>query len=63
MPTNLYGLGSIYDLNNSHALPSLLRKFHEAKVSESSEVTVGEVEHLLENSCIVMIWQMHCYFY
>ena len=40
MPTNLYGPGDNYDLNGSHVLPALLRKFHEAKVSESSEVTV-----------------------
>jgi GDP-L-fucose synthase len=40
MPTNLYGPGDNYDLNNSHVLPALLRKFHEAKVSGSSKVTV-----------------------
>ena len=40
MPTNLYGPGDNYDLNSSHVLPALLRKFHEAKVSEASEVTV-----------------------
>ncbi len=31
MPTNLYGPGDNYDLQNSHVLPALLRKFHEAK--------------------------------
>ena len=31
MPTNLYGFGDNYDLNNSHVLPALIRKFHEAK--------------------------------
>ena len=36
MPTNLYGPGDNYDLNSSHALPWLLRKFHEAKISNSS---------------------------
>jgi GDP-L-fucose synthase len=40
MPTNLYGPGDNYDLNSSHVLPALLRKFHEAKMSKSSEVTV-----------------------
>jgi len=40
MPTNLYGPGDNYDLDSSHVLPALLRKFHEAKISESSEVTV-----------------------
>lgn len=32
MPTNLYGLNDNYDLKNSHVLPAMLRKFHEAKV-------------------------------
>lgn len=40
MPTNLYGPNDNYDLNNSHVLPALLRKFHEAKVSGVSEVEV-----------------------
>ena len=31
MPTNLYGPGDNYDLNNSHVLPAMIRKFHEAK--------------------------------
>ncbi|PWJ40942.1 GDP-L-fucose synthase [Sediminitomix flava] len=38
MPTNLYGPNDNYDLNNSHVLPALLRKFHEAKVNGDSEV-------------------------
>jgi len=40
MPTNLYGLNDNYDLNNSHVLPALLRKFHEAKINDQSEVIV-----------------------
>ncbi|UOK41197.1 MULTISPECIES: GDP-L-fucose synthase [Flavobacterium] len=40
MPTNLYGLNDNYDLNNSHVLPALLRKFHEAKHNDAPEVTV-----------------------
>jgi GDP-L-fucose synthase len=40
MPTNLYGLGDNYDLNNSHVLPALIRKMHEAKLSNASEVIV-----------------------
>ena len=40
MPTNLYGLNDNYDLQNSHVLPALLRKFHEAKQNNHSEVTV-----------------------
>lgn len=40
MPTNLYGPGDNYDLHNSHVLPALLRKFHEAKESGAPEVEV-----------------------
>jgi GDP-L-fucose synthase len=40
MPTNLYGPGDNYDLQNSHVLPALMRKFHEAKVNEEAEVEV-----------------------
>jgi GDP-L-fucose synthase len=40
MPTNLYGPGDNFDLNNSHVLPALLRKVHEAKKSGASEVVV-----------------------
>lgn len=40
MPTNLYGFNDNYDLKNSHVLPALLRKFHEAKVNNNSEVTI-----------------------
>ncbi|MGZ3959054.1 MAG: GDP-L-fucose synthase [Flavisolibacter sp.] len=40
MPTNLYGPHDNYDLNNSHVLPALLRKFHEAIQQEAKEVVV-----------------------
>lgn len=40
MPTNMYGPNDNYDLNNSHVLPALLRKFHEAKEQNLPEVTV-----------------------
>ncbi|EMG36123.1 NAD dependent epimerase/dehydratase family protein, partial [Desulfocurvibacter africanus PCS] len=40
MPTNLYGPGDNFDLKNSHVLPALLRKFHEAKESGAHEVVV-----------------------
>jgi GDP-L-fucose synthase len=40
MPTNLYGPNDNYDLKNSHVLPALIRKFHEAKVNDHPEVTV-----------------------
>lgn len=40
MPTNLYGPGDSYDLQNSHVLPALIRKFHEAKERGDTEVVV-----------------------
>lgn len=40
MPTNLYGPNDNFDLNNSHVLPALIRKFHEAKVYKLSQVEV-----------------------
>jgi GDP-L-fucose synthase len=40
MPTNLYGPGDNYDLQNSHVLPALIRKMHEAKTNGVSEVVV-----------------------
>ncbi|PQA56387.1 GDP-L-fucose synthase [Siphonobacter curvatus] len=40
MPTNLYGPNDNYDLQNSHVLPALIRKFHEAKVNGSPTVEV-----------------------
>jgi len=39
MPTNLYGPGDNYHLENSHVIPSLLRKFHEAKINKKDYVT------------------------
>ncbi|MCP9764933.1 GDP-L-fucose synthase family protein [Lacihabitans soyangensis] len=38
MPTNLYGPNDNYDLNNSHVLPAMIRKFHEAKLENKSSV-------------------------
>ena len=40
MPTNLYGPNDNFDLKNSHVLPALLRKFHEAKINKNSSVTL-----------------------
>ena len=40
MPTNLYGPGDNFSLENSHVLPALMRKFHEAKTSGAAEVVV-----------------------
>jgi GDP-L-fucose synthase len=40
MPTNLYGPGDNFDLQTSHVLPALLRKFHEAKLARRGTVTI-----------------------
>ncbi|MEL7063657.1 MAG: GDP-L-fucose synthase, partial [Bacteroidota bacterium] len=40
MPTNLYGPNDSYDLQNSHVLPALIRKFHEAKIEQKPEVQI-----------------------
>jgi GDP-L-fucose synthase len=40
MPTNLYGPGDNYHPENSHVIPALIRRFHEAKISNSPEVVI-----------------------
>lgn len=40
MPTNLYGPGDNYHPENSHVLPALIRRFHEAKINSTEEVTI-----------------------
>jgi GDP-L-fucose synthase len=40
MPTNLYGINDNYNLETSHVLPAMIRKFHEAKINNSPEVTL-----------------------
>ena len=40
MPTNLYGPGDNYHPENSHVIPALLRRFHEAKLSDADSITI-----------------------
>jgi GDP-L-fucose synthase len=40
MPTNLYGINDNFDLETSHVLPALIRKFHEAKIAQAPEVVI-----------------------
>ncbi len=40
MPTNLYGINDNFDLNSSHVLPAMIRKFHEAKINNKPEVVL-----------------------
>lgn len=64
MPTNLYGPNDNYDLQNSHVLPALIRKFHDAKVHQSPTVEVWgtgsplreflHVDDLAEACCFLM---------
>jgi GDP-L-fucose synthase len=64
MPTNLYGPKDNYDLQNSHVLPALIRKFHEAKLRNDATVTVWgsgmprrEFLHVddLAQACLIMM--------
>ncbi len=64
MPTNLYGPNDNYDLNNSHVLPALIRKFHTAKIQGAQKVEVWgtgsplreflHVDDLAEACCFLM---------
>ncbi len=69
MPTNLYGSNDNFDLKNSHVLPALLRKFHEAKIYDKKEVEVWgtgkplrEFLHVddLANGCIFLMNEINC---
>ena len=40
MPTNLYGTQDNFDLNTSHVLPAMIRKFHEGKINNAETVTI-----------------------
>ena len=44
MPTNLYGYNDNFDLNNSHVLPALIRKFHESKINRTNVTLWGTGE-------------------
>jgi GDP-L-fucose synthase len=55
MPTNLYGPGDNYDLQNSHVIPALLRKFQEAKLRQSAQGE-GQRELVEGDSELVELW-------
>lgn len=64
MPTNLYGYNDNYDLENSHVLPALIRKFHEARKNQHHEVVLWgtgkplrEFMHVddLANACLFLM--------
>src|SRR5579862_7053324 len=64
MPTNLYGPGDNFDLETSHVLPAMIRRFHEAKISGAPSVTLWgtgtprreflHVDDLAEAACFLM---------
>ena len=64
MPTNLYGQGDNFDLQTSHVLPAMIRRFHEAKTSASPSVTLWgtgtprreflHVDDLADAACFLM---------
>ncbi|WP_255350275.1 MULTISPECIES: NAD-dependent epimerase/dehydratase family protein [unclassified Methanosarcina] len=51
MPTNLYGPNDNFDLETSHVMPVLIRKFHEEKMKSNQEVVVGAQEPHVGSSC------------
>jgi GDP-L-fucose synthase len=53
MPTNLYGPGDNFDLETSHVLPALIRKFHDGKVNNSDEVVLWGTGKPLREFCHV----------
>jgi len=68
MPTNLYGPNDNFDLENSHVLPALIRKFHEAKTKKQAKVTVWgtgtprrEFLHVddLADACVFLMHHYH----
>lgn len=62
MPTNLYGPGDNYNLQNAHVLPALLRKFHEAKVQNLPQVEVWGTGNPLREFLHVDDLAEACYF-
>ncbi|MFM7309010.1 MAG: GDP-L-fucose synthase family protein [Flavobacteriales bacterium] len=68
MPTNLYGPNDNYDLNNSHVLPAMIRKFHDAKVNDAPHVELWgsgtpmrEFLHVddLADACVFLMNEYH----
>ncbi len=62
MPTNLYGPNDHYDLQNSHVLPALIRKFHEAKMNNTEVVEVWGTGKAMREFMYVDDLASACYF-
>jgi nucleoside-diphosphate-sugar epimerase len=56
MPTNLYGPGDNFDLANSHVIPALIRKFHEAKAPGPAGRGLGQRQAASASSCTSTTW-------
>ena len=56
MPTNLYGPGDNYHPENSHVVPALIRRFHEAKLTIWKKSWYGDRVHRGENFCMSTTW-------
>jgi len=56
MPTNIYGPGDNFDLKNSHVLPAMIRKCHEAKAQHADAVEVWERARRAANFSMSMTW-------
>ena len=61
MPTNLYGPNDNYDPDNSHVLPALIRKFHEAKTKGCQPLLFGEPATHYASFCIQTILLTHAF--
>ena len=61
MPTNLYGPGDNYHPKNSHVLPALIRRFHEAKMSGAESVTCWGTGSPMKSFCMWMISEMRVF--
>ena len=56
MPTNLYGPGDNFDLQSSHVFPALIRKFHEASITNATVTVMWAAELLSVSLCMWTIW-------
>ena len=63
MPTNLYGPGDNYDRENSHVIPGLIRRFHEAKVSGKKKLKSGVQGSSKREFYLLMTWLKHVFLF
>ena len=57
MPTNLYGPNDNFHPDNSHVIPALLRRFHEAKLANAPQVVAWGSGKQCGSFCMLMTWQ------